>query len=102
MGMTTTQEHLTSAWKKAESDNVTTNTARREAEDKTKKECVAARVTHITEGKSLGLMQVNSMRINNKTLDFCNLNDTCNQDVIGTESWLSGEIRNAEVFRADL
>jgi len=38
-----------------------------------------------------------------KTLDFWNLVDTHNVDVvIGTESWLTGEIRNAEVFRVDI
>jgi len=40
-GMTTIQEHLTSAWKTAESDTVTTNPARRETEDETKEECLA-------------------------------------------------------------
>ena len=30
-----------------------------------------------------------------------NLIDTYNPDVIGTESWLSENICNAEVFRAD-
>jgi len=38
-GMKTIQEHLTSAWKTAESDTVTTDKARRETEDETKKEC---------------------------------------------------------------
>jgi len=48
------------------------------------------------------LLQVNCRSIYNKTLDFWNLIDTYNSDVvIGTESWLSGEISNAEVFRAD-
>jgi hypothetical protein len=36
------------------------------------------------------------------SLDFWNLVDTCNPDVIiGTESYLREEIRNAEVFRED-
>jgi len=38
----------------------------------------------------------------NKILEFWNLNDTHNPDVvIGTGSWLSEEIKNAEVFRDD-
>jgi len=55
-----------------------------------------------TEGKLLVLLQVNCRSIYNKTLDFWNLADTYNPDVvIGTESWLSEEISNAEIFRAD-
>jgi len=50
-GMTTIPEHLTSAWKATESDTVTTNPARRETEDETKEECLAARVAPMTEGK---------------------------------------------------
>jgi hypothetical protein len=41
-------------------------------------------------------------RILNKSLDFWNLVDTYNHDVIiGTESWLREEISNAVVFRDD-
>jgi hypothetical protein len=54
-GLKTTQNHLTSAWKKAESDNETTNLARRETKDKLKVECVAATVTNMIEGKPLVL-----------------------------------------------
>jgi len=39
--MTTNQEYLSSAWKTAESDMETADTARRETEDETKKECLA-------------------------------------------------------------
>jgi hypothetical protein len=39
--MTTIQEHLTSAWKTAESDTVTANPARMETGDETKEECLA-------------------------------------------------------------
>ena len=38
------QEHLTSAWKTAESDTETKDTVRRETEDETKEECLAATV----------------------------------------------------------
>ena len=42
------------------------------------------------------------MSICNKSLEFWNLIDTYNPDVlIGTESWLSEEINNAEGFMDD-
>jgi len=45
------------------------------------------------------LLQVNRRSIYNKTLDFWNLIDTYNPDVVkGTESWLSEEISNAKVL----
>jgi len=70
--------------------------------DDTNEECLAATVAPKTEGKPLVLLQVNCRSIYNKTLDFWNLTDTHNPDVaIGTESWLSKEIIDAEVFRAD-
>ena len=48
------------------------------------------------------MLQVNCRSISNKILEFWNLVDTYNLDVvIGTESWLSEEINNAEVFRDD-
>ena len=87
--MMTIQEHSTSVWKTAESDKVMTNPARRETKDETKGECVVAKVTHMIEGKPLGLLQVNCRSIHSKTLDFWNLIDTHNPGVvIGTESWL--------------
>jgi len=59
-------------------------------------------VGHIPESKPLVLLQVNCRNICNKILEFWNLIDTYNSDVvIGTESWLSEEINNAEVFRDD-
>jgi hypothetical protein len=52
--------------------------------------------------KSLVLLRIDCRSICNKTLDFWNLVDTYNADVvIGTLSWLREEICNAEVFRAD-
>jgi hypothetical protein len=102
MGMKTMQKSLTSAWKTADSDTEMTDTVRRETEHETKEECFAATVAPKTEGKPLVLLQVNCNSIYNKTLDFCNLIDTYNPDVvIGTESWFSEEISNAGVFRAD-
>ena len=53
-------------------------------------------------GGALVILQVNCRSIYNKMLEFWNLVDTYNPDVIiGTESWLKGEIENAEVFRTD-
>jgi hypothetical protein len=46
-----------------------------------------------------GLMQVNCRSILNKSLEFWNLIDRYNADVIiGTESWIREEIGNAEIF----
>jgi len=65
-------------------------------------ECVAATVGHISEVKPLVLLQLNCSRVCNKILEFWNLIDTYNPYVvIGTESWLSEEINNVEVFRDD-
>jgi hypothetical protein len=56
----------------------------------------------MTEDKPLVLLQVNCRSICNKILEFLNLVDTYDPDVvIGTRSWLSEEINNAEVFRDD-
>jgi len=72
------------------------------AEASTEKECVATTMAHISEGKPLVLLLVNCRSICNKILEFWNLIDSYNPDVvIGTESWLSEEINNAEVFRDD-
>jgi hypothetical protein len=51
-GMTTIQEHLTSAWRTAD-DTVTTNPAKRKAEDEAKDECLAATVAPMIEIKPL-------------------------------------------------
>ena len=71
--MMTIQEHLTSAWKTDESDTVMTSPARRNTEDETKEERLAATVAPMTEGKPLVLVQVNCRSIYNKTSDFWNL-----------------------------
>jgi len=72
------------------------------AEASAEEEGVAATVGHISEGKPLVLLQLNGRRFCNKILEFWNLIDTYNLDVvIGTESWLSEEINNAENFRDD-
>ena len=54
------------------------------------------------EGNSLLVLQVNCRSVYNEALEFWNLDDTYNPDVIiGTESWLKEDISNAEVFKAD-
>jgi hypothetical protein len=54
------------------------------------------------EGKSLVLLQVNSRSIYNKALEFWNLVDMYNPDIIiGMESWLKEETGNTEIFWAD-
>jgi len=59
-------------------------------------------VRHISEGKPLILLQVNCRGICNKCLEFWNLIDAYNPDVLtGTDSWLSEEINNTEIFRDD-
>ena len=51
------------------------------------------------EGESLTVSQLNCRSIRNKVLEFWNLIDTYNPDiVIGTESWLNEDVNNAEVF----
>ena len=91
--MTSTQAHMTADWKMAESDEPTTKPERKEPEDKAQEERVSATVGHISEGTPLVLLQVNCSSICNKFLEFWNLIDTHNPDVvIRTESWLSEEI----------
>jgi hypothetical protein len=54
------------------------------------------------EGKPLVLLQVNCRSIHNKTLDFWNIINKYNLDVvIGKGSWLGEEINNADDFSAD-
>jgi len=58
--------------------------------------------THKIEDKSLFLLQVNCRSIYNKSLEFWNLVDMYNPEIIiGTESWFREDIGNAELFRAD-
>ena len=48
------------------------------------------------------MLHVNGRSICNKILEFWNLIDTYNPDVVrGTELWLSEEINNVEEFRDD-
>jgi hypothetical protein len=80
----------------------TTNPAMRESEVVSSEECADTAGSQQRKGKLLVLLQVNCRSILNKILEFWNLFDTYNPDVvIGTESWLSDEINNVEVFRDD-
>ncbi len=48
---------------------------------------------------SIRLLQVNCRSIKNKEIEFWNLVEACDPDVIiGTESWLTEEIANSEIF----
>ena len=100
--MAAIQAHMMAAWKIPESDEPTAEPERRETEDVAEEECVVVAGGHRTEGRPLVLLQVNCRSICNKILEFWNLINTYNPDVvIGTESWLSEEINNAEIFRDD-
>ena len=63
---------------------------------------IAGASAYRTKGKSLVVLQVNYRSVYNKALEFWNLVDTYNPDVvIGTESRLKEDISGTEVFRAD-
>jgi hypothetical protein len=53
----------------------------------------------MSEGKPLVLLEVNCRSIYNTALEFWNLINKYDPDVKGTESWLSKEISNADVFK---
>jgi len=98
---TSTEENSTLTWKTTERVEGTTNPAIGESEVVSSEKCVVTAGSQQIEGKPLVLLQVNCRSILNKILEFWNLVDTYTPDVvIGTESWLSDEINNAEVFRA--
>jgi len=93
------QENSTLTWKMTERVEGMTNPAMREPEPVSSEECVGSAGSPQIEGKPLVLLQVNCRSILNNILQFWNLVDTYNPDVIlGTESWLGEEINNAEVF----
>jgi hypothetical protein len=76
----------------------------REFESGSRVKPIAEASENIIGGKSLVVLQVNcrSVYTSNKALEFWNLVDTFNPDVVKcTESWLAEDISNAEVFRAD-
>ena len=80
------QENSTLTWK-AERLEVTMNPARGESEVVSSEGRVVTAGSQQIEGKSMELLQVNCRIILNKTLQFWNLVDTYDPDVIiGTES----------------
>jgi hypothetical protein len=86
----------------AERETATMDLTRREIETGTPEKFSATTVAYRIEGKSLVLLPVNCRSPYNKILNFRNLADTYNPDVVmGTESWLREEICNTEIFRAD-
>src|SRR5215469_12947928 len=96
------QGKSTLSWKTTDIAEGTTNQERRETEVRPREERVGSTGSTQIEGRPLALLQVNCRSICNKILEFWNLIDTFNPDVvIGTESWLSEEINNAEIFRDD-
>jgi hypothetical protein len=89
-------------WETAVSDGPTSIPMRRDPENKSEGIRAASTLKNATEGKPLVILQVNCRNIRSKVLEFWNLIETYNPDVvIGTESWLNEEINNAEVFRGD-
>jgi len=99
---TSTQENSTLIWKTTERVEGTTNPAMRESDVVSSEERVVTAGSQQIQGKPLVLLQVNCRSILNKILEFWNLVDTYNPDVItGTESWLREEI-NAEAFMGQI
>jgi len=99
---TSTQENSTLTWKTTENVEGTTNPAKRESEVVSSEEPVGWAGSTQTEGKPQVLLQINCRSILCKILEFWNLVDTYNPDVIiGTESWLREEINNSSVLRDD-
>jgi hypothetical protein len=55
------------------------------------------------ERNSLFLLHFNCNSVNNKALEFLNLVDTYNYDIVKrTESWLREDINNFQAFSSDL
>jgi hypothetical protein len=85
-----------------ESEKEMMDSAGKKRKDRTRDEILTMALAYKIEGKSVVLLQVNCRSIYNKALEFWNLVDTYNPDIItGMESCLREEIGNAEIFRAD-
>ena len=81
---------------------VNSNLMSREVEVGSRVKSVAEASAYRIEGKSLVVFRVNCRTVYNKALEFWNLVDAYNPDVvIGTESWLKEDTENAEFFRDD-
>jgi hypothetical protein len=87
MWKTVTQEHLILVWQMTRREEARMNQTRRKTAEVTSDEWVATRGAQRIEGNSLVSLQVNCRSILNKSLDFWNLVDTYNPDIVrGTES----------------
>jgi hypothetical protein len=85
-----------------QAENEARDSAGKKRKNEAKDQIQAMAQAHKVGGKSLVLLQVNCRSIYNKVLEFWNLVDTYNPDIIiGMESWLREEIGNTEIFRAD-
>jgi hypothetical protein len=86
---TSTEGNSTLTWKTTERVEGTTNPPVGESGVVLSEKCVFTAGSQQIEGKMLVLLQVNCRTTLNKILEFWNLVDTYNPDVvIGTESWL--------------
>jgi len=84
---TTIQGNTTLTWRTTGIAEGTINQGRRETEVAPSEEHAGSAVSTQAEGKPLALLQVNCRSICNKILEFWNLTDTYNPDVvIGMES----------------
>jgi hypothetical protein len=99
---TTTRNHVATDNETEDEGGPKTLPERREIEDSPVELSADLTAENACKGKSLVILQVNCRSIYNKVLEFWNLIEIYNPDVIiGTESWLHQEINNAEVFRGD-
>ena len=84
-------------------DEPVTRLLSREVEVGSRFNSIAEASANWTEGMSLVLLEFNCRSVYINNLEFWNLVDTYNPDVvIGTESWIKEDISNAEVFVADV
>jgi hypothetical protein len=79
---TSTEENSTLTCKGTEGVEGTTNPEMRESELVTSEKCVVTEGPKQIEGKPLILLQVNCRSILNKILEFSNLVDTYNPDLV--------------------
>ena len=101
-GSTATRTHVPTDGEKEVGGGPKTIPEKNEKEDSPAEVSAVTTVENASTGNSLVVLQVNCRSICNKVLEFWNLIETHNPDVvIGTESWLHEEINNAELFRDD-
>jgi hypothetical protein len=97
---TATWTQVTSNGEIQDGDGQQAISERNEPEDPSAEVSAEITVKNASTGGYLVVLQVNCRSICNKVLEFWNLIETHNPDVvIGTESWLHEDINNAELFR---